>query len=306
MRTHPRSLALCVTMLVAPAACAEDDAADRLAIPVQVETVAEADTGYYQDVSWAPDGSQLVISVLEAGGEAGFRYRLKRIDLRGTEYVTISDGPMDYWTAWSPDGTRILFGSESDGNTDIYSVGPDGAGLLRLTDDPATDTQPAWSPDGSRIAFVSARDGEHRLYTMAANGTDERLLSPDVRAAETPAWSPDGSRIAYFQTDAAGNDSVVVVGIDGSDRTVLAAGVWPSWSPDGTRVVFGRDDALFQIDANGGDPVLITGGGSFGRYSPDGSLIAMIGAEDGDVVVAILRADGTGRSVLLRRPAPNW
>src|SRR6185436_3558456 len=32
-----------------------------------------------------------------------------------------------------------------DGNVDLYMMNLDGTGLVRLTDDPATDTMPVWS-----------------------------------------------------------------------------------------------------------------------------------------------------------------
>jgi Tol biopolymer transport system component len=65
----------------------------------------------------------------------------------------------DFAPAWSPDGSRILFDSNRSGNLDIYSIGANGGGLMRLTDNVADDWQPAWSPDGQRIAFQRSRAG---------------------------------------------------------------------------------------------------------------------------------------------------
>lgn len=57
--------------------------------------------------------------------------------------------------AWSPDGRRIAFSSDSD----IYVMNADGSEVRQLTDHEAVDRTPAWSPDGSRIAFSSNRHG---------------------------------------------------------------------------------------------------------------------------------------------------
>ena len=48
--------------------------------------------------------------------------------------------------AWSPDGSRIAFSSTRDGNTEIYSMNPDGSDQVNLTSNPAGDDDPAWSP----------------------------------------------------------------------------------------------------------------------------------------------------------------
>ncbi|MEX1239759.1 MAG: hypothetical protein WEB30_08580 [Cyclobacteriaceae bacterium] len=47
---------------------------------------------------------------------------------------------------WSPDGTRLAFESDHDGNSEIYVINIDGNGLKRLTNDPREDRFPAWSP----------------------------------------------------------------------------------------------------------------------------------------------------------------
>jgi TolB protein len=59
---------------------------------------------------------------------------------------------------WSPDGTRIAFASEHDGNGEIYIVGVQGAlrsegadvsDLQRLTQNHVGDYCPAWRPHGN-------------------------------------------------------------------------------------------------------------------------------------------------------------
>jgi len=65
----------------------------------------------------------------------------------------------DFGPSWSPDGSKIAFWSDRDGNSDIYVMNADGSEQTRLTDNSASDQEPAWSPDGRRVAFVSSRDG---------------------------------------------------------------------------------------------------------------------------------------------------
>ena len=48
--------------------------------------------------------------------------------------------------AWSPDGSKIAFESDRDGNYEIYVMNADGTAQHNLTNDGAYDRDPAWSP----------------------------------------------------------------------------------------------------------------------------------------------------------------
>jgi TolB protein len=57
-----------------------------------------------------------------------------------------NDPAADDRPAWSPDGTRIAFNSDRDGNSEIYVMNADGSGQTRLTNSLLADWAPAWSP----------------------------------------------------------------------------------------------------------------------------------------------------------------
>jgi Tol biopolymer transport system component len=67
---------------------------------------------------------------------------------------------------WSPDGSKIAFSSDRDGNYEIYVMNSDGTQQTRITTDPAYDGQPTWSPDGSKIAFISTRNGYYWVQVL--------------------------------------------------------------------------------------------------------------------------------------------
>ncbi len=97
----------------------------------------------------------------------------------------------DEWdgnAAWSPDGSRIAFTSDRDGNIEVYVMNADGTGQTRLTANPGADGAPAWSPDGSRIAFESDRDENVDIYVMTADGSGQARLTTDAAYDGTPAW----------------------------------------------------------------------------------------------------------------------
>ena len=51
--------------------------------------------------------------------------------------------------------SRIAFVSQRDGQSDIYSMNPDGSDVTQITNDAAIDTYPVWSPDRSQLAYAS-------------------------------------------------------------------------------------------------------------------------------------------------------
>jgi serine/threonine-protein kinase len=80
--------------------------------------------------------------------------------------------------AWSPDGNRIAYASDVEGNRDIYVMNKDGSGITRLTDDPREDVYPTWSPDGRQIAFMSRREsGINEIFIMNDDGTGQRIIT---------------------------------------------------------------------------------------------------------------------------------
>jgi len=58
---------------------------------------------------------------------------------------------------FSPDGARIAFTGEYDGNVDVFVLPAAGGVPKRLTWHPASDTVLGWTPDGKRILFTSSR-----------------------------------------------------------------------------------------------------------------------------------------------------
>jgi TolB protein len=48
--------------------------------------------------------------------------------------------------SWSPDGRKLVFVSERDGNFEVYVMNADGSGQQNLTRNPAPDRSPVWWP----------------------------------------------------------------------------------------------------------------------------------------------------------------
>ena len=109
--------------------------------------------------------------------------------------VSSQAGVTNDYPALSPDGTKIAFTSDRDGNIEIYLINTDGTGVVRLTNDRDRDVMPAWSPDGTQLFYVALADGTglQQIIRMNADGSSASPLSSRFAGTSDPAWSPDGT-----------------------------------------------------------------------------------------------------------------
>ncbi len=145
----------------------------------------------------------------------------------------------------SPDGKKVAFFSERDGDREVYTMNIDGSNVNRLTFSPGWDSLPAWSPDGKQLAFTSWRDGYASIYLMNEDGTNVRKLTSNPSGDWMPYWSPDGKHIAFASWNTSNISEIYIMNIDGSSRKQItnlhARSFHPIWSPDGNLILFYSD-----------------------------------------------------------------
>ena len=148
---------------------------------------------------YSPDGSRIAFLRAECGpGEdpsGGQQATLCVVNSDGTglEEIVADRLPNSHGFSrvrWSPDGTRILFGTESGG---LYLVNPDGTGLSEIElDFSATDMfayTPEWSPDGSFVVFSLYSSGTTDLYVARPDGTDVTRITDAPDAEVWASWT---------------------------------------------------------------------------------------------------------------------
>ncbi len=173
--------------------------------------------------------------------------------------------------SWSSDGFRIAFSANFDGDDEIYLINVDGTGLVKLTDNTASDRDPAWSPNGLTVVFASDRDGagQYELYSVEPNAANLTRLTDSAGNNLDPAWSPD-SRFIVFVSDRDRDADLYIMNADGTNERLVtlndqAEDRYPAWSPDGRWIAYSsnRETAnpqIYLIDPYGERIVRVTTG----------------------------------------------
>ncbi|MBN1679037.1 MAG: PD40 domain-containing protein [Anaerolineae bacterium] len=249
-------------------------------------------------LAWAPDGAYVAYS---DGVDIWI------VGLFDALNVSNSTGASNYWPTWSPDGQRVAFVSERDGNPEIYvaDLGNAQAPPVNLTNNPGNDGWPAWSPDGTTIAFVSDRDGNMEIYTMnAADGSGLVRHTANTSNDTEPVWSPDGQRLAYTASDNGRSDIWVINSGVAAALTTSGAASSPVFSPDSQRIAY-LDEAVpgsgvwdvFNALAWGGQVLQLTASGAVARglsWMPDGQWIGFADNSTGNYDLYLIRSSGYG------------
>ena len=229
-----------------------------------------------------------------------------------------------------PDGKRIIFVSERDGNREIYVMDADGENPRRLTNNPNEDWYPVWAPDGKRIAFMSLRDGHivdaaptFEIYVMDADGGNPQNLTNDPNDDRYPSWAPDSQRIVFvsqrpghFKSKFLITYEIYVMDADGQNEQRLTENrqndFYPSWSPDGERIAFEADrkgdfenPEIYVMDTDGGNQQKLTENRRSDlqpTWSPDSKRIAFVSWRDGNPEIYVMDADGKNPQRLTNNP----
>jgi Tol biopolymer transport system component/predicted Ser/Thr protein kinase len=206
----------------------------------------------YYHVRLAPAGDRVAYSAPDpqTGNRDLFSLEIARgITTRLTSHVA-----NDWFPVWSPDGRRLVFGTDRDGGAENaaymkQSMDP-GSGESRLVAAPAEPYD--WSADGHWIVYWRSND----VYVGRAAGNAEPFpfMKTDAREVN-PRFSPDAKWIAYSSNES-GRMEVYVRSFSGEGtepgsalRVSSNGGEYSVWGPSGQEIFYiTRDSTVFSVD----------------------------------------------------------
>jgi TolB protein len=229
-------------------------------------------------------------------------YEIYTLNIDTASYERITNNLVDDGdSVLSPDGKRIAFFSERDGDREIYVMNIDGSDIKRLTYSFDWDGLPSWSPDGKKLAFTSWRDGLETIYIMNDDGTNLQMLTSSLLGDWMPSWSPDGKHITFASWIKEDVSEIFVVDADGDNRLQLtklnAKSFGPKWSPDGKKITFYSDvggvyDQVYLMNQNGSEIRKLTVGSPYhNAWSADSQMIVLYRINFGIYVMDINNLD---------------
>jgi Tol biopolymer transport system component len=214
---------------------------------------------------------------------------------------------------------RLAFAlKDGSGVSNIYSVKPNGNGLVRLTNTTANDLCPDYSRDGRLITFCSDRSGSFQIWAMNADGSNAHMVTNGNRFI-FPDYSPDASKIVFSGTASSTdvNQNVYVVNADGTglaQLTVDGNNQFPTFSPNGKKIAFTSDrtgvEQVWVMNADGSNQTQLSHSGiredQLPDWSPDGKKIAFAQGAVGSGRIWVMNADGSNPVQLTSAPGNDF
>ena len=232
----------------------------------------------YRGIELAPDARRVAVHPHElvGGGDIWLR------DLARETTTRLTFGAHNTSPVWSPDGTRIAFGSNRPpsgqastdpygGSFNLYEKRADGTGDVTVLFDSVASKLPtiwmqptSWSPDGQLLVFeridpITSYD--IWVLPLAGDRKPRPLLQSEFQELEGQI-SPDGRWLAYSSNETRRLEVYVrpLAESAGKWQISTTGGSYPRWRHDGKELFYlSADRKLMAVQATSAGPAIEAG-----------------------------------------------
>ncbi len=205
-----------------------------------LKIVGFASTGY----CWSNDGKKILYSSIVTDPWYGNGYNdlyVYDVEKKSSEQITFRARAME--ADWSPDGTKIAFITNVDGQRKLAVMRYPKINGHYLLIDYADETQighPVWSPDGTKIAFLMWRKKQQNVWVINADGSNLRPVTYDSHDNRDPSWMDNNT--VLISSDRNGIFNLYTVDINTHKMiqiTNVTTGAFQPWpSPDRSSITY--------------------------------------------------------------------
>jgi dipeptidyl aminopeptidase/acylaminoacyl peptidase len=229
--------------------------------------------------------------------------------------------------SFSPDGRKLLVGSNETGVFNAFAIPVDGGKPVQLTDSKVSAIQAiGYFPHDERFLYTSDQGGNEKdhLYVQSPDGKTRDLTPGDNLKADFTGWAPDGKSFFLItnERDAAAFDFYEMA-VDGYERKLLYKNeggyIGGAVSPDRRYVALNKafTNAAVDIDLLDRSTGKITPlfshqeagvevANGVQDFSPDGKSLYYT-TDKGSQFAYLMRYDlATGKSTEVLSPRPRW
>jgi len=251
------------------------------------------------EVCISPDGKKIVYSIKTISKDrTKYHSNIFLYNIEKNENIQFTVGDhFDSSPVWSPDGKKIAFISDRDGNNQIYTISAHGGEAQKVSEfEEGSISQLCWSPCGSKIALIYTPKKKREPFEYT-DEEDKKSLDVEkgkgrvlCRVVTRLRYKVDGGRIKEDE-----RDHVFILNVATKKVKQITEGEYddmnPVFFPDGKNILFVSNRTedpdknslhsdLYKVSVDGGEIELLdTPPGPL--YDPtisrNGNMIAYMG-----------------------------
>jgi serine/threonine-protein kinase len=200
----------------------------------------------YRAPRLSPIGNQLAVTREDANDDIWI------LDLDRDVLKRFTRGNDSMHPVWTPDGTRLLFAAEFDGQKNIFWKRIDGSeSRERLITSTHRQEPSSVSPNGKVVAFIDqdpSTDWDIWLLDLQTNGKPTVFYKTSFIEIQ-PIFYPKGDYIAFTSNESGRNEVYVksYIGEGAKTQVSINGGNQPIWSRNGDALYYREGDKVMKV-----------------------------------------------------------